>query len=80
MPTLRTALFGFGAAGLGASALQNTALAAVGRYDLTNPVDVVEAYARMRGNLDGTPGMWWYRGNMFAKRPDDVAERVLKIE
>ena len=83
MPTRRTALFGFGvagAAGLAVPALQNAALAAVGRYDLSDPVDVVEAYARMRGNLDGTPGMWWYRGNMFAKRPDDVAERVLKIE
>lgn len=79
MPTRRTALLGFGAAGIATPGIGSTA-AAVGRYDLSDPKDAITAYARMRGNLDGTPGMWWYRGNMFAKRDNEVAERVLKIE
>ncbi len=80
MPTRRNALMGAGIAGLSGTVLRSPALAAAGMYDLNDPADAVTAYARMRGNLDGTPGMWWYRGNMFAKRRDDVAQRVLKIE
>lgn len=80
MPTRRDALLGVGVAGLSGAMMRAPAFAAGGAYDLDDPKDVVTAYARMRGNLDGIPGMWWYRGNMFAKRTDDVAERILKIE
>lgn len=80
MPTRRDTVLGMGLAGLAGTALRTPALAASGSYDLSDPNDVIAAYARMRGNLDGTPGMWWYRGNMFAKRTNDVAQRVLKIE
>lgn len=80
MPTRRDTVLGMGLAGLAGAALRTPALAASGSYDLSDPNDVISAYARMRGNLDGTPGMWWYRGNMFAKRDNDVAQRVLKIE
>lgn len=79
MPTRRDTVLGMGLAGLAGATLRTPALAA-GSYDLSDPGDVITAYARMRGNLDGTPGMWWYRGNMFAKRDNDVAQRVLKIE
>ena len=62
-------------------AIAADALFAAGHnFDLSNRDNVIAAYARMRGNLDGTPGMWWYRGNFFAKRAGEVAERVLKIE
>lgn len=80
MPTRRDTFLGLGLAGMAGAALRTPALAAVGAYDLSDPNDVIAAYARMRGNLDGTPGMWWYRGNMFAKRNTEVAQRVLKIE
>lgn len=80
MPTRRDALVTAGIASLSGAMLRSPSLAAGGTYDLNDPQNVVTAYARMRGNLDGSPGMWWYRGNMFAKRSDDVAERVLKIE
>lgn len=80
MPTRRDTVMGLGLAGVAGAALRAPALAASGSYDLSDPNDVIAAYARMRGKLDGTPGMWWYRGNMFAKRTNDVAQRVLKIE
>ena len=80
MPSRRDTIFGAGVAGLSGVLLRTPALAVGVAYDLSDPKDVVTAYARMRGNLDGSPGMWWYRGNMFAKRADDVAQRVLKIE
>lgn len=80
MPTRRDALLSAGGAGLSGAMLRTPAFAAGGTYDLSDPKDAVTAYARMRGNLDGTPGMWWYRGNMFAKPTNDVAVRVLKIE
>lgn len=78
MPTRRQTLAGLTAAFSPLPVSQ--AMAAGHAYDLIEPDDVITAYARMRGNLDGSPGMWWYRGNMFAKRTDEVAERVLKIE
>ena len=78
MPTRRQTLAGITAAF--SPVPVSRALAAGHTFDLDDPTDVVAAYARMRGNLDGTPGMWWYRGNMFAKRTEDVAERVLIIE
>ncbi len=80
MPTRRDTVFGLGLAGLAGAVTGSPARAAGHGYDLSDPDDVVTAYARMRGHLDGTPGLWWYRGNMFAKRSDEVAERVLKIE
>lgn len=80
MPTRRDALLSAGGAGLSSAFMRTPVLAAGATYDLDDPSDAVTAYARMRGNLDGTPGMWWYRGNMFAKRSDEVAQRVLKIE
>jgi hypothetical protein len=80
MPSRRDTVLGLGLAGLTGAAVHAPALAAGRGYDLADPNDVVTAYARMRGHLDGTPGLWWYRGNMFAKRADDVAVRVLKIE
>ena len=82
MPTRRQTLTGFAAAAapLSFSQTMSQAAAAGHTFDLSDPNDVIAAYARMRGNLDGTPGMWWYRGNVFAKRDGDVAVRVLKIE
>lgn len=80
MPTRRDTVLGLGLAGITSAIAQTPARAAGHTYDLSDPNDAVTAYARMRGHLDGTPGMWWYRGNMFAKRDNEVAERVLKIE
>lgn len=78
MPTRRQTLAGLTAAFSPLPISQ--ALGAGHAFDLDDPNDAIRAYARMRGNLDSTPGMWWYRGSMFAKRTNDVAERVLKIE
>ena len=62
MPTRRQTLAGLGGLSAAFAPLPiSQALAAGHTFDLDDPNDVVSAYARMRGNLDDTPGMWWYR-------------------
>ncbi len=78
MATRRDSLMGIATAL--SLAPMSRALAAGHTYDLSDPNDVITAYARMRGHLDGSPGQWWYPGNMFAQPADDVAHRVLVIE
>ena len=44
---------------------------------LTDPVAVL---ARVRARLVGEPVLWWWQGDVFGKRPGEIARRILRIE
>ena len=43
---------------------------------MTAPVAVL---ARIRARLDGEPVLWWWQGEVFGKRPGEIAKRLLII-
>jgi hypothetical protein len=47
-----------------------------GTASMTEPVPVM---ARIRARLDGEPALWWWQGDVFGKRPGEIAKRLLRI-
>lgn len=43
---------------------------------MTDPVAVL---ARIRARMDGEPVLWWWQGDVFGKRPGEIARRLLRI-
>ena len=39
----------------------------------------VAAMARIRARADGEPVLWWWHGDVFGKRPGEIAKRLLRI-
>ncbi len=39
----------------------------------------VAAMARIRARADGEPVLWWWQGDVFGKRPGEIAKRLLRI-
>jgi hypothetical protein len=56
------------------------AAAAAPALDLSKPVDMFNAYARMRGRGAAGPGLWWYEGTAFGQRAGEPQEALLGIE
>ncbi|MEQ1800759.1 MAG: DUF1838 family protein [Gammaproteobacteria bacterium] len=45
----------------------------------TLPAGPVAAMARIRARVDGEPVLWWWQGDVFGKRPGEIARRLLRI-
>ena len=39
----------------------------------------VAALARIRARSDAEPVLWWWQGDVFGKRPGEIARRLLRI-
>lgn len=48
----------------------------LGTASRTEPV---AAMARIRARMDGEPVLWWWQGDVFGKRPGEIAKRLLRI-
>ena len=48
----------------------------VSAVSMTDPVAVL---ARIRARMDGEPVLWWWQGDVFGKRPGEIAKRLLRI-
>ncbi|MEO7386896.1 MAG: DUF1838 family protein [Gammaproteobacteria bacterium] len=44
-----------------------------------SPAEPVAAMARIRARLDGGPVLWWWQGDIFGKRPGEIARHLLRI-
>ena len=51
-------------------ALPSPALMILGAVPMTEPV---AAMARIRARTDGEPVLWWWQGDVFGKRPGEIA-------
>ena len=56
--------------------LPSPALMLLSTVSLTEPV---AAMARIRARADGEPVLWWWQGDVFGKRPGEIAKRLLRI-
>ena len=56
--------------------LPPAAMLVVSAVSMTDPVAVL---ARIRARMDGEPVLWWWQGDVFGKRPGEIAKRLLRI-
>ena len=56
--------------------LPSPALMIPGTAAMSGPV---AAMARIRARLDGEAVLWWWQGDVFGKRPGEIAKRLLRI-
>jgi len=57
-------------------ALPPAALLVAGAF---SPAEPVAAMARIRARTDGEPVLWWWQGDVFGKRPGEIATRLMRI-
>lgn len=49
-------------------------------YDLSNPVDNLEVYVKLRGRIDGAETYSWTAGEAYGSRPGKIAEPLFDIQ
>lgn len=49
-------------------------------FDAADPSNVMQTYARMRGNGDGKLALWFYTARVWGKPADDVAQVMFTVQ